>query len=107
MPNRSEQLRSLVELLRQLTSILREIHGCRWTAHFQSCLATAEYLDAVGFAQSDLNELASRVGSVYGGSGSFNDYVPFHEGQELMNKVDALRTKVADNATELRVISRH
>jgi hypothetical protein len=69
----------LQELLARLDALLAAMDvdpSCKWRRHFASCRAQAQELLDAGFTQSQLNELSGLVNSVYGGSSSFNDYVP-------------------------------
>ena len=74
--NRNKQLDQLVEALENLVHILRLDQDCQWTDHFKNCLEEAKKLRDNGSQQKELNLLSASVMSVYGGTGSFNDYVP-------------------------------
>ncbi len=74
--SRESQLRELEQALKLLCELLRLDPACRWRSHFERCLEAASRLLHQGFEQSDLNELSGSVRHVFGGMGSFNDYVP-------------------------------
>jgi hypothetical protein len=75
MSNRSAQLQKLVAHLAALNDVLALDQRCQWRHHFASCLREARSLSDQ-ISQQKLNELSGSVMSVYGGMGSFNDYVP-------------------------------
>jgi hypothetical protein len=79
---RREQLKKLEESLELLCELLQLDSQCTWTKHFQTCLATARELLASGFDQTALNDLSSSIRYVFGGMGSFNDYVPIMNTKE-------------------------
>ena len=83
--NRKEQLEDLIGALEKLTAILKHDKGCQWIHHFESCLDKARQLRDYGFEQKDLNYLSVSVMSVFGGMGSFNDYVPVSSPDETGN----------------------
>lgn len=74
--DKTEQLITLKVELEKLVAILRQDEACTWFPHFDRYLARTTYLLEAGFEQNQLNELSSSIRSVYGGMGSFNDYVP-------------------------------
>src|SRR5690242_4874457 len=76
--DRSHQLEELVESLGELVAILKNDENCRWIIHFERCLERGRNLMNTGAIQSDLNDLSVSVMRVYGGMGSFNDYIPAH-----------------------------
>jgi hypothetical protein len=98
---RRQQLINLTETLRDLISVLQKDTACLWTPHFRESLAQAESLLASGFTQEDLIMFSARVNSVYGGSGSFSEYVPPGEGTE---NFETFAGAVYDWALELRVV---
>jgi hypothetical protein len=74
--NRQQQLRDLEASLSRLIGILQLDTNCRWTRHFESCLEEVKHLVAGKFSQDDLSTLSASIMRVYGGMGSFSDYVP-------------------------------
>ncbi|UTW45421.1 hypothetical protein KFE80_00350 [bacterium SCSIO 12696] len=74
--DRKAQLTDLKRELENLVAVLREDEGCTWLSHFERCLDKTDQLIESGFEQNQLSELSVSVRSVYGGMGSFNDYVP-------------------------------
>jgi len=76
MENRRAQLQELLVRLDALLAAIELDPSCKWRRHFSSCRAHAQELFDSGFTQSQLNEFSGLVNSVYGGSGSFNDYAP-------------------------------
>lgn len=105
MEQRRAQLRALADALAALCTLLALDAGCPWRAHFQRCLREATALGAGAFGTAELNALGGIVMSVYGGMGSFNDYVPFHGGRLIagMADVDQLSGTVYDCALQLRL----
>jgi hypothetical protein len=105
MADRKDQLERLIKSLRQLRDILRGDPTCRWTAGIESFGYEAEQLAAHGFSQSDLNGLSTSVQSIYGGMGSFSDYIPQADGRVLpwVDAFDKLRGDVYENALALKV----
>ena len=77
--DRHTQLNSLKVELENLLIMLREDDSCAWTDHFEDCLFTTKQLIGNGFTQNDLNSLSTQIRSVFGGMGSFNDYVPLEK----------------------------
>lgn len=73
---RRKQLAELEANLARLCQLLNLDPNCRWTRHFERFLSETKNLLAEGFCQRELNELSGSVMHVYGGMGSFNDYVP-------------------------------
>ena len=73
---RKEQLATLERALQSLCELLRLDPRCHWRNHFERCLETTSRLLQSGFDQADLNALSGSVRMVFGGMGSFNDYVP-------------------------------
>ncbi|WP_196140309.1 hypothetical protein [Aliikangiella sp. G2MR2-5] len=74
--DRTSQLEALKRELEKLLSVLREDEGCNWLNHFERSLEKTCWFLENGYEQSQLNDLSSSIRSVYGGMGSFNDYVP-------------------------------
>ncbi|EMI53566.1 hypothetical protein RSSM_04995 [Rhodopirellula sallentina SM41] len=101
--HRAAQLQTLIERLRRLVPILTADADCVWARHFANCLHRAETF-ADGFTQDDLNGLSSSVMSVYGGMGSFNDYVAYGAGGRPVDGFAGLCGDVYDAALNLRVI---
>ena len=75
LAERRSQLIKLLDALVGLIGILDNDPNCQWLRHFRSCHSEGQRL-LEDFSQEDLNVLSARVNSVYGGMGSFNDYVP-------------------------------
>lgn len=73
---RTQQLESLQSALAALCELLRLDTPTHWLSHFERCLHTTDQLIAQGFDQTSLNELSRSVRQVFGGMGSFNDYIP-------------------------------
>ncbi|VXC07759.1 conserved hypothetical protein [Pseudomonas sp. 8AS] len=73
---RTQQLEELQKALMPLCELLRLDKPTYWLAHFEHCLQTTDQFLAHGFDQTSLNELSISVRNVFGGMGSFNDYVP-------------------------------
>ncbi|MDH1264631.1 hypothetical protein [Pseudomonas sp. GD03944] len=73
---RPQQLESLQAALASLCELLRLDKPTHWRDHFERCLHTTDHLLTNGFDQSTLNSLSCSVRQVFGGMGSFNDYVP-------------------------------
>lgn len=82
VPVRHEQLVKLEESLEALCELLRLDTQCIWTKHFQTCLATVRELIGSGFDQTALHDLSSSIRYVFGGMGSFNDYMPIMNTKE-------------------------
>jgi hypothetical protein len=111
MNNRHEQLEILHAHLGELVSVLAQDPLCQWRKHFVACQQQAAALLSHGFTQSVLNELSGSVNHVYGGAGSFNDYVPvraqadgtfgFIAGMDGLNELSG---NVYDSALALRVV---
>lgn len=101
--NRKSQLSNLKVELENLVGILRKDSGCTWLKHFEHCLESADILLENGFEQDQLNDLSTKIRSVYGGMGSFNDYVP-PPNTWGNNEYSG---KVYDAAMELKVIGRY
>jgi hypothetical protein len=110
--DRSRQLEELVESLGKLIAILKKDENCQWITHFERCLERGRELMSAGAEQSDLNDLSVSVMHVYGGMGSFNDYVPANvdhgtgrpipiEGMESFEVASGL---VHERALALRVV---
>ncbi|MFW2478876.1 MAG: DUF6966 domain-containing protein [Lentimonas sp.] len=79
---RNQQLQALQNVLVPLCELLRLDKPTYWLAHFARCLQTTDQLLLNGFDQAALNELSLSVRSVFGGMGSFNDYVPIMNTKE-------------------------
>ncbi|MCJ8169295.1 DUF6966 domain-containing protein [Atopomonas sediminilitoris] len=73
---RIQQLEELQKALMPLCELLRLDKPTYWLAHFERCLQTTDHFLANGFDQASLNEFSISVRNVFGGMGSFNDYVP-------------------------------
>lgn len=73
---RKQQLVQLQKALVILCDLLRLDKSTYWLVHFERCLKTTDDLLVNGFDQPALNEHSLSVRSVYGGMGSFNDYMP-------------------------------
>ena len=109
--NRSAQLNTLAVSLMELTEVLSFDPGCQWRRHFEQCLATARQLKATEFSQNQLNELSGSVRSVFGGTGSFNDYAPVTLAQggavsviPGMERLDQIAGQVHESALALMVV---
>ncbi len=74
--NRKTQLDQVIEVLEKLVSLLELDPACQWTSKFKLDLEHALQLMKTSFNQDDLAMLSSSIRSVYGGMGSFNDYMP-------------------------------
>ena len=107
MHDRSTQLKHLTDSLAQLCAVLALDTACQWQRHFATCLQQARELGGSPLEQSTLNALSARVMSVYGGMGSFNDYVPWHDGRLMagMQDLDHLTGQVHAAALALRVVA--
>lgn len=113
--DRRSQLEELIAALSQLIAILELDTSCQWNGHFVHCLSRAQSLRDAGFDQEALNRLSASVRCVFGGMGSFNDYVParFNSliGQyveiEGMEGFDRVAGTVYDKAVELVVVGRY
>ncbi|MDR7307944.1 DUF6966 domain-containing protein [Rhodoferax saidenbachensis] len=66
----------LIETLSELVTVLALDPSCQWHEHFQGCLSEAMGLRSGRVDQKALSMLSASIRSVYGGAGSFNDYVP-------------------------------
>ena len=101
MENRRAQLQELLARLDALLATLAADPSCQWLRHFVSCRQQAHELLELGCTQSELNEFSGSVNSVYGGSGSLNDYVGTSESAEHSSRVyeSALALRVLSNAT--------
>ena len=73
---RTQQLEALQAGLTLLCELLRLDKPTHWLNHFERCLHTTASLLSNGFDQDALNALSRSVRQVFGGMGSFNDYVP-------------------------------
>lgn len=113
--DRASQLEELVVALGRLITNLDLDPDCQWKGHFVQCLSRAQFLLDAGFDQEALNGLSASVRSVFGGMGSFNDYVPARfnsltgqyaaiEGMEGFNRAAG---SVYDAALKLVVVSRY
>ncbi|KAA9001325.1 hypothetical protein FJU30_08905 [Affinibrenneria salicis] len=107
---RRKQLRALTEYLELLCELLRLDSQCGWTTHFEHSLSVANRLLETGFEQVELNELSLSIRSVYGGMGSFNDYVPlvdtpaYRAWRRQHADADRVTSKVYDAALALMTI---
>ncbi|MFC5049119.1 DUF6966 domain-containing protein [Rubritalea spongiae] len=106
------QLQLLIESLCELNKILALDTDCQWTAHFRRSQLEAEKLLS-DFTQDHLNVLSTRIRSVYGGMGSFSDYVPITKSQDGgfmtiagMENLTLHSGHVYDQALELKVVGR-
>ncbi|WP_441603656.1 DUF6966 domain-containing protein [Dyella sp. 2RAF44] len=73
---REEQIRLLIDSLREMVSLLERDSSCGWVRHFKMSLDEAIDLSINGWNERDLAALSSSIRSVYAGMGSFNDYFP-------------------------------
>lgn len=107
MEDRAAQLDELIMELSALCDLLAHDSRCEWRRHFVSCLRQAEALAATPHDQPSLNMLSGSVMSVFGGMGSFNDYVPFKHGRLIagMEALDEASGRVYQAALALRVIA--
>jgi hypothetical protein len=107
MDDRAAQLDELIKELGTLCDLLARDSECEWRRHFVSCLHQAEALADNPFDQQSLNLLSGSVMSVFGGMGSFNDYVPFKHGRLIagMDALDEASGRVYEAALALRVIA--
>lgn len=101
--NRIDQLETLKADLEKLVFFLRDDGATQWVEHFEHCLCEAGALLYNGFNQDQLNAFSVLVRQVYGGMGSFNDYVPNHE----YEKYDNYSSRVYDSALALKVIGEY
>ena len=108
---RRAQLQELEKSLVILCELLQLDRRCHWLPHFERCLHTTRRLLADGFEQSELNDLSGAVRSVFGGMGSFNDYMPIMNTKESSawyqrhsNPENVIRS-VFDTAVKLMVVS--
>jgi hypothetical protein len=113
--DRRSQLLGLIAALGTLVQLLEQDSHCQWTGHFAGCLSRAETLRDDGFDQGALNLLSASLRSVYGGMGSFNDYVPARVDRETgqvaliwgMEAFERAASAVYDASMELVVIGRY
>ncbi len=107
MPDPDAPLHTLVETLSRLCGLLLRDPGGPWYRHFAACLQQAREQRAGPGDLAALHALADRVLSVYGGMGSFNDYVPRHEGRWIagMEELEALSVQVWQAAHALRAVA--
>src|SRR5262245_12141840 len=107
MTDRAAELCRLVHSLEELVAILRRDSTCPLAQGFEELLGDARSLESDGFAKDDLSTLSVSVMSVFGGMGSFNDYVPYVDTRVApwVNELDEVRRRVYENAIHLRVIS--
>jgi hypothetical protein len=106
MIDRAQQLRRLVDSLDQLVAILQRDPTCTWTRGFEVLLSDAQHLQSTDFEQNDLNLLSGSVMSVFGGMGSFSDYVPQDAGRVApwIREFDEISGRVYEDALNLRVV---
>lgn len=106
MDDRAALLDELIAELSLLCDLLARDSECEWRRHFVSCLRQAEALSGTPLDQASLNMLSGSVMSVFGGMGSFNDYVPFKHGCLIagMEALDEASGRVYEAALALRVI---
>ena len=104
MSDRRVQLEELRARLAALVKVLSLDPRCKWSRHFSACLHQAQSLSAAAPEQDKLNALSGSVMSVFGGMGSFNDYVPWHNGQVIrgMEVLDEVSGAVYESALALR-----
>lgn len=107
---RQAQLAKLQDSLHELIKILENDPECPWLRHFRACYYRAQELSNGG-VQDDLNSFSASVTSVYGGMGSFNDYVPpgkESNGRYIVDpkfkKLSKFSGRVYDYALRLRVV---
>ncbi len=101
--DRTLQLEAFKLELEKLLSVLREDEGCNWLDHFESSLKqTCWFLDN-GYEQSQLNKLSSSIRSVYGGIGSFSDYVP----PQSTWGTNRISNRVWETALDIQVTGKH
>ncbi|MEN5426216.1 hypothetical protein ABE522_07585 [Stenotrophomonas pennii] len=107
MEDRAAQLDELTKELSALCDLLAHDSECEWRRHFVFCLQQAEALAATPLDQPSLNRLSGSVMSVFGGMGSFNDYVPFKHGRLIagMEALDEASGRVYQAGLALRVIA--
>ena len=112
---RRAQLAALACALEEIVSLLNTVPGQRWAVHFDVCLERARVLRTDGFVQADLNALSGSVRCVYGGMGSFADYVPVEPAEEpgtwtaspVNEPLDELRSRVWRLALDLMVVGQY
>jgi hypothetical protein len=105
-PSREAELHALVQSLTKLVEILRKDNECNWLHGFEGALMRAKELDPMD--QDSLSSLSASIMSVYGGMGSFGDYMPTNwENPKEMKEFDLCSGAVYDNALKLRVIGRY
>ena len=112
LEQRHEQLAALAGAIEQLATLLNSTPGHAWAVHFEVCLERARTLRRDGFTQEDLNALSGSVRCVYGGMGSFSDYVPVEPAHEpgswtaspVNERLDELRSRVWRLALDLMVV---
>lgn len=78
--NREKILRqweTLSNALRALIEVQKLDPKCPWTNHFEKCLERSERIRRRVDPRS-VRKLADTVQQVYGGMGSYNDYMPVH-----------------------------
>jgi hypothetical protein len=110
---REDELELLIADLREMVALIEMDPLCRWTAKFRMDLANASQLLANSFNQDDLANLTSSIRSVYGGVGSFNDYLPGRYDPTTghcvsfpwADQFDRLSTSVFDRALALVISS--
>ncbi len=105
MTDRKRQIEALIESLRHLGDILRRDPDCCWTDGIESFGYEAERLASDGCSPQDLDSLSASIRSVYGGMGSFLDYIPQANGKVLpwAHEFDRLRGEVYKHADSLRL----
>ena len=73
----AEKLQALIGTLEKLCQFLKlDGEEDRWLPHFQRNLDKARELLQQGWTRQDLKDLTVQIKCVFGGLGSFNDYVP-------------------------------
>lgn len=104
MAEQDDNLDQLIQSLTAIIDLMRQEDDCHWLQGFEGFLLSAGQLKQ-GYTQDDLIGLYASISSVYGGMGSFNDYIPDKDGEiaPWANDFDLLRSLVYEQAFALRM----
>jgi hypothetical protein len=96
----------LVDRLRALVAVLARDPGCTWLAGFRRWAEEAEAIRSAGGPRDEAVLLAAQVMQVFGGMGSFNDYIPHRGGVPApwADEVNELRSEVFAAALAVRTV---
>jgi hypothetical protein len=104
--DRQLQLESLIDSLQQLIALLQQDSSCPWTNGFRQFLTDAQSLSGQSYSQQELHNLAAPIMHLFGGMGSFSDYVPYFDGKVApwIEQFVRVSRKVYNDALSLRVV---